>query len=547
MIFHTKQTTSGRKLQSARKLYKKLRNNQQVVRKSATITRCVEDHEDEKPANEDEAAVIQKDLVNAGFRCFLRGILGGLNTESNADIIIMRMVLMIQWTRQIHSVAVSTIDWLKELIKNKYIRVSDYADYMLDVRLRAPATIKVVMLNVKKLCTWFVTYRVGLPTCKPKYLIPMIDLLSSLSTKFRQMLKHDRSAVTVNTLISANKMPQNGMADLRGAVIQGIEWVEANQGVIVLADDKVVYETFLAVLICGLYVTAPQGRVGGLQSLTIDQIDELTSKGYALTNQFKTQSTFGYQAVVVATSMHKFVDIYMTARSAVMERTGSTSSFLWVTFSGQRDQDLGRRVTTFFKQRLRLHITTTMIRSLIEMEVDAARKQGKVTTDAQSALQALSGHGSKVVKDYYLKANVHRNVIEGTRALESAVDGPAFAGGTDHQWVIQSATGLYDGLHQEPWGSAHPDRHEDTPNHQQRRAHWSNEEILYIANWHTNAVRDLPTNLNNFASRCLAAVRNDPQARPIFHELHVLDSSRMRTGVDKFKAMERLGCITLAT
>ena len=72
---------------------------------------------------------------------------------------------------------------------------------------------------------------------------------------------------------------------------------------------------------------------------------------------------------------------------------------------------------------------------------------------------------------------------------------------------------------------------------------WSEPELVYIARWYTNAVEDIPGNCNNMASRCLSAIRADPSARPIFHQLHVVDSARLRNGIERFQKLAAKGVL----
>lgn len=529
-----------------------------------------------------DIASIMVELNAAGLLLFLRGVLGGNHSEENGTIFVKRMAKLIDWTRKQRAGTYSALVWMKKLIKKQYMLISDYAEHMHKVMLRKPETLRIMLMNVKRFITWFTTYRQGKPTCKSTSMTAAIGMLTELTSKYQRMKKHVRSGITMQTMMDTNRMPPNGMADLRAEVIKGIQWAQANEQHIERGDDKELYTAFMSLVYSALYTSAPQGRVGGIMSLTIDQLPSLLTTGYATTDQFKTQATYGYQAVIVAKNVQSLIELYVTARAAILERTNSTTNGLWVTYDGAREIEIGRRVTAFFKPRLRLHITTTMIRSLVEMEVDHARQLGLVDVVGQESVQNISGHSAQVAKDYYRLMNVGRDVAQSTVALEAAMGGqpappqnvvpapnptsdsaPGHFVPTDRmvppvppsplspiqmRWTtptmptrtLAPPMGLYTGLHQEPWGTEHPDRRTD-PNHDQRRAQWSTDEIQYIANWYNNTVRDLPANQNNMPSRCLGAIRRDPNARPIFHELHVLDSGRVSTGLKKFKEMLRLG------
>ncbi len=88
-------------------------------------------------------------------------------------------------------------------------------------------------------------------------------------------------------------------------------------------------------------------------------------------------------------------------------------------------------------------------------------------------------------------------------------------------WRIQ------DQLRHADWGTAHPEFLKVKP----RRVPWSTEEVNYIANWCENQIVDAP---DRMASRCLAFILKDPMAIPIFHQHHILNSSRLRNGYNAY-------------
>ena len=81
-----------------------------------------------------------------------------------------------------------------------------------------------------------------------------------------------------------------------------------------------------------------------------------------------------------------------------------------------------------------------------------------------------------------------------------------------------------------PWGTAHPDFDEDG---QSLRAQWTEAEIDYIDHWYRTINVDGNTNL--LASRCLKWLQACPDAYPIFHEIHTLNSRRLLAGINKYR------------
>lgn len=126
-------------------------------------------------------------------------------------------------------------------------------------------------------------------------------------------------------------------------------------------------------MFAGFYVTAPQGRIGGICALMVDDAHELLTENLALSTAFKTNSAFGFQPVIMSSLSRQMVEVYMEMRQRIVERTGTTVKALFLTYDGLADESIGRRVTAFFKDKLNLHITTTTIRSMVETSADSLR------------------------------------------------------------------------------------------------------------------------------------------------------------------------------
>ena len=66
-------------------------------------------------------------------------------------------------------------------------------------------------------------------------------------------------------------------------------------------------------------------------------------------------------------------------------------------------------------------------------------------------------------------------------------------------------------------------------NNGSKRVKWTFEENNWIHVWCENRVREVGHD-NNIAAHCLKAIREDPEAWPIFHPNHVLNSSKLNEG-----------------
>ena len=81
------------------------------------------------------------------------------------------------------------------------------------------------------------------------------------------------------------------------------------------------------------------------------------------------------------------------------------------------------------------------------------------------------------------------------------------------------------------WGTAHP-RYQEVPT--LKRAAWTRQEMGYIDNWYQKEGSKTPSSVDKLAESCFKVMSRDPAAHSIFHELHALNSLRLRTGIIKY-------------
>src|SRR5690606_14961576 len=116
--------------------------------------------------------------------------------------------------------------------------------------------------------------------------------------------------------------------------------------------------------------------------------------GYCTTDQFKTRDRWGLQPVTLSAVTHTLLTQYMNfVRPAACTSAAPLSNDpLWLRFDGSPDAHIGLRLTAFFKKELRLHITTTSIRSLIETTFDTLHSQGVISTQQRASVSNINGH-----------------------------------------------------------------------------------------------------------------------------------------------------------
>jgi hypothetical protein len=65
---------------------------------------------------------------------------------------------------------------------------------------------------------------------------------------------------------------------------------------------------------------------------------------------------------------------------------------LWLDSKGEAEKRISRNVIAYFKQNCSLHITTTTLRAIVEMESHNMLKEGKISMVEREAISNSSGH-----------------------------------------------------------------------------------------------------------------------------------------------------------
>jgi hypothetical protein len=97
---------------------------------------------------------------------------------------------------------------------------------------------------------------------------------------------------------------------------------------------------------------------------------------------------------------------------------------LFITWNGDSDTSVGRKLTSFFEGKNDLHMTSTAIRGLMETTAEEALLRGEITSVQRASVSSINGHSSAVVKNYYLKSRTAKDV-ENARAAVKAFAQPS--------------------------------------------------------------------------------------------------------------------------
>ncbi len=296
--------------------------------------------------------------------------------------------------------------------------------------------------------------------------------------------------------------------------------------------------------------------------------------GSTTSSCFKTNYKYGYQAISVCEETKKLLKLYlMYLRPKAAKgnrRLIQPKSKLFLTFDGDSDRKIGRKVTKFFEDKNGLHMTTTHIRSLFETTAEAALLRGDITASQRASVSSINGHSSAVVKDYYLKVRTAKDVQNARDAVRAFNTPNAYIGPRGNENIIRNnlenhyddmvvdeddsdahainddsdantisddsdanainndeehLLGGYQITEYADWGTEHPDYDKPVGS----KANWSKGELSYIHNAAKEMIRSHPRK-TNIVARILLKIKADPLAMPLFHARHVLKSDRLRPG-----------------
>jgi len=318
------------------------------------------------------------------------------------------------------------------------------------------------------------------------------------------------------------------------------------------------YDLFLGLLLSSLYLFSPQGRPGGIVSCTLGQGQVLLRSGVVTSTSFKTRKKYGYQPITLNETSAKLLKMYINEiRPRVKNSSSDRSSALWLRFDGCALVKLCEPMQLFFKKTLRLNICPTSCRSLVEMQMSQLYKSGKITMQQKEAVHNINGHTSQVCNDFYIhedRLDDAKNARDAFNSLprppqmprplsllQQPEDPPAdfnldlFDFELNEPELISDTWLPADNPVAADWGSLrddYPTRKTD------KKAVWTVAEVDYVGSWCSKTLRTSP-HMKNIVAKCLKHIRSDPAAKPIFHELHVFDSARLRNGyrcwLDKHK------------
>jgi hypothetical protein len=227
---------------------------------------------------------------------------------------------------------------------------------------------------------------------------------------------------------------------------------------------------------------------------------------------------------------------------------------MWLYYDGKGPVNISYYVTHFFEVHLGTHTTPTMIRSLVETHAQEAMDQSTITPSQARSIGNINGHSGAVINDYYIRRSLQRDADAGLTAFRNMtnrglvgdvdVDGVAVDTTTTATTTTTAAQDMYrfDGgdatRTSQQWGSRHPDQ--TKPLAPGVRFQWTDAEIQYVGEWCTRYITAHPHDHTFVLSKCLAAIRSDAAAVPIFHRAHIMNTVRLKHGLLMYNKQVKL-------
>ena len=296
---------------------------------------------------------------------------------------------------------------------------------------------------------------------------------------------------------------------------------------------------------------------------------------YFFSTKFKTVTSHGLQAITTSETSRELLHLYVTYMRP--KQFTAASDRLFISLKGKSVR-VGRYVTAFFKRTSHLNLCTTTIRSIVATETSALTLSGQITPEQTKSSISMGGHSAITCAKFYQKRSrecdvihsqeVHQKLIRSpqrriesataaldllsdehsTAVIESFSDGEervlvphvfSGGGGISPSLLVESPVSANNTAYissaaislMKPAsniGIAHP-----CYQFEGRRITWTKTEVQHVGTWCKAYEKDFPV-AQNVVAKCLDSILKDKKVREYFHPHHLMDSSRLRWGWQKF-------------
>jgi hypothetical protein len=354
-----------------------------------------------KAATADTADVLQHctEALQEPLVPYMSSAVGGTLGSSRQVAIVKRSTTLIAWSSKelafdIMESPRAVFLWVAIFFSRHYLLLERFCTYLSTIEVLAPTTILNWLNDITYFFKWFAYFsEVGRELAvNPTQLQPILQTIGALRSSLNKSIKTMRSQKTLQQDVERRRRPLNGLKDLQAIVDAKTKFTKE------LPESSFMnhagYLQLMRLLYASLYTSNSQGRVSGLMDMKYGQRNELLTSHFAASSRFKTYSKYGYQIVSLAGNSLILFKIFMSyARPYITTKLNITpedSDPLFITATGTADKNISRHVTEFFREN-NLHITTTALRSMVEMEMKDLYDRGQITSAEREAVANTSG------------------------------------------------------------------------------------------------------------------------------------------------------------
>jgi hypothetical protein len=470
---------------------------------------------------------MQDDLINKGLGRWLTSKAGGSKTEGELNRIVRtsaKILLQVNDTAlgngYVHARMVKAVDFFICMVSDTLL-YSALQECFENYPWR-PSTMIQHGYDLLEVTKWLAMFPDAVATSGfNKGVLRLQTMLTNIINGAKKSLRKEKNRRdnSIAKAVEDRKYPPGGIKQLLAVATADYEKTIGLFGQVVTIT-KELFTNFMQLFFVMLYLTAAQGRIGGILSLNMSHAKRLRQRGHVLTRKrIKVYKANRVGAVVLTVKTASMFDIYMQILRPAVAGAGvlmQPTDPLWINFEGRPLIEVTRLVKSYFA-RMNLDITTTRLRSMVETEAHRRLTDGSITADQRSSISMLSGHSASTAEEWYVRHD-YDDAVQRSRALFPEDNAESdFATEEEPMLPLQ-------------WGSNHPSPPDAT------KAVWSpaEEECLlqYVDMVQNETNGRCPTVMATVLKRIIA----DYQITgAIFHQRHVFNSARLRDGYRRLR------------
>jgi hypothetical protein len=362
---------------------------------------CISTMMTPKAATADTADVLQHctEALQEPLVAHMSSAVGGTLGSGRQVAIVKRSTTLMAWSSKELAIDImesrrAVFRWVAIFFSRHYSLLERFCTYLSTIEVLASATIVNWLNDITYFFKWFAYFsEVGRELAvNPTQLQPILQTIAALRASLKKSIKNMRSQKTLQQDIERHRRPRNGLKELQAIVDAKVKITKELPESSFMSHAG--YLQLVRLLYASLYTSNSQGRVSGLMDMKYGQRNELLISHFAASSRFKTYSKYGYQIVSLAGNSLILFKIFMScARPYITTKLNikpQDSDPLFITVTGTADKNISRHVTEFFREN-NLHITTTALRSMVEMEMKDLYDRGQITSAEREAVANTSG------------------------------------------------------------------------------------------------------------------------------------------------------------